>query len=131
FFYLVQPPRRETIQELYQKLHVTGNLADLPKSGRSKSARTEENIERVRESVNADQSTSLRKRSQELCLRTSSLRNIIVNDLILKPSKIQFTHKMFESDASERLTFVRDIENLTSQDENFLDKLIMTDEAHF
>uniref|UniRef100_A0AAF5I2M1 Uncharacterized protein n=1 Tax=Strongyloides stercoralis TaxID=6248 RepID=A0AAF5I2M1_STRER len=115
FFNVVQPPRRKTIKSLYQKFHSTESVADLPLVGRHKSVRTEENIKRVRESVNADQSTSLRKGGQEL----------------FKTIQIQFTHHMPPSDAYKRLQFANSIDNLIGENENFIDKLIMTDEAHF
>uniref|UniRef100_A0AAF5DMY1 DUF4817 domain-containing protein n=1 Tax=Strongyloides stercoralis TaxID=6248 RepID=A0AAF5DMY1_STRER len=50
FYNLEKPPNRSTVKNIVEKFNKYGNVADLPRSGRPKTARTDDNIERVRES---------------------------------------------------------------------------------
>ena len=71
-------------------------------SGRLKTSRTPDNIERVRDSVNQNPGTSIRRRSQELGLARESLRLILEDDLKLHPYRIQIKHSMTDSDKEKR-----------------------------
>jgi transposase len=51
-----------------QRFDETGSLMKFPHTGRPRSAREEENIERVRTSIEEDPQTSTRRRSRELGL---------------------------------------------------------------
>uniref|UniRef100_A0A0K0ELC2 DUF4817 domain-containing protein n=1 Tax=Strongyloides stercoralis TaxID=6248 RepID=A0A0K0ELC2_STRER len=131
FYNLEKPPNRSTVKNIVEKFNKYGNVADLPRSGRPKTARTDDNIERVRESVTNNKETSLKQRAKELCLSKESLRRIITEDLNFKPYKIQFSEKSENIDTTERLTYVTAFENLVRENDGFLDKLIMSSEAHF
>lgn len=55
----------------------------------------------------------------------------MTEDLKLKPYKIHLVHKITAADILERKNFANAFKQLVRQDENFLNKLLMIDEAHF
>lgn len=56
-------------------------VEDLPRRGRSKPACTNENLKKMRDSVNENMKTLLKIRSQELCVKKESLRSIMAQEL--------------------------------------------------
>lgn len=76
-------PNPTTIGRLVRKFEATGSVDDLPISGRTKSVRTQSNIDAVRESVQTDPTLSIACRAQKLGIPQSSLRRIMQNDLNL------------------------------------------------
>lgn len=76
-------PNPTTIGRLVRKFEATGSVDDLPISGRSKSVRTQANIDAVRKSVETYPSLSVACRAQKLGIPQSSLRRIMQNDLNL------------------------------------------------
>uniref|UniRef100_A0A0K0EGX0 DDE_3 domain-containing protein n=1 Tax=Strongyloides stercoralis TaxID=6248 RepID=A0A0K0EGX0_STRER len=52
-------------------------------------------------------------------------------DLRLKAYKIQLTHGIKDADTAQRLAYADRFQSLVDEDKDFLDKLIMSDEAHF
>jgi biotin operon repressor len=81
-------PSVTMIWKLMQRLEETGSLMNLPHTGRPRSAHKEENIERVRASIEEEPQTSTRRRSRELGLSRTSLKRILTNDLKMFPYKI-------------------------------------------
>ena len=63
-------------------------------SGRPRSARTDANVDRVRDSVARSPKKSLRRRSQQLGMSSASVRRILVIDLKLHPYRIQIKHQL-------------------------------------
>lgn len=76
-------PNESTISRLVRKFEATGTVGDLPITARTKSVRTQSNIDAVRESVRTDPALSIACRSQKLGIPQSSLRRIMQNDLNL------------------------------------------------
>ena len=62
------------------------------------SARTERNINAVRDSVARRQEKSLRQRSQEPGTSPEPLRLVLISDLHLYAQKIQTKHKLTDAD---------------------------------
>ena len=73
-------------------------------SGRKKSARTEENIAAVRNSVGRSPKKSVRRRSQELGMARESLRRVLTSDLRLYPYKIQIKQQLTDADKEKLVT---------------------------
>ena len=67
-------------------------------SGRKKSARTEENIAAVRNSVGRSPKKSVRRCSQELVKTRKSLRRVLTSDLHLYTYKIQIKQQITDAD---------------------------------
>ena len=94
-------------------------------SGRKKSARTEENIAAVRNSVGRSPKTSVRRRSQELGMTRESLRRVLTFDLHLYAYKIQIKQQLTDADKEKRLTMCEWFYNVLENDENFLERLVL------
>lgn len=77
-------PTETTIARLVRKFETTGSVGDLPATTRTKSVRTQENIDAVRESVRTEPTLSIAVRSQKLGIPQSSMRRIMQNDLNLR-----------------------------------------------
>ena len=120
-------PSVALIRKWVTKFEETGSTLEKPKSGRPRTSRTAENVERVSRSVRNDKNLSIRKRASALNLDKSSLLRILHKDLKLHPYKIQLVQELKPQDAGQRLTFVNQaIERFSS-----FDNILFSDEAHF
>ena len=131
-------PSKSTIVSWVKKFREHGTVVDLCSkatggtySGRKKSARTEENIAAVRDSVGRSPRKSVRRRSQELGMTRESLRRVLTSDLHLYPYKIQIKQKLTDADKEKRVTMCEWFCNVLENDENFLDNVWFSNEAHF
>ena len=115
----------ETVVDLCSK--ATGGTY----SGRKKSARTEENIAAVRNSVGRSPKKSVRRRSQELRMTRESLRRVLMSDLHLYAYKIQIKQQLTDADKEKRVTMCEWFCNVLENDKNFLENVWFSDEAHF
>jgi len=79
-------------------VHLCSKATGGTHSGRKKSARTEENIAAVRDSVGRSPRKSVRRCSQELGMTRESLRRVLTSDLHLYPYKIQIKQKLTDAD---------------------------------
>ena len=59
-------PSETTVRALVKKFKETGSVHDVPRSGRPRTARTEENVNAVAADVAANPTTSTRHRAQQL-----------------------------------------------------------------
>ena len=81
-------PSDNAIRSIVSRFEQQGAVTDLPRTGRPRNVRTDENCKRVRESVEETATTSTRRRSTELGISRSSLRRIL-HSLKLFPYKVQ------------------------------------------
>ena len=93
------PPALSTMQSWSRKLFETGNILDLPRSGRPD---TRHNVsDDVFDSVVLDPKLSTRKRSHSLAIPRTTLRRVLKKDLGLhpyKPLRVQFlSHVDYEA----------------------------------
>lgn len=122
---------KNTVKSIVDKFYQTGSVHDLPRSGRPRSARSEENIAAVSASVADSPSTSIRHRGQELGIARSSLHRILRIDLHLHPYKIQLRQFIDADDHKDRRTFANWALERLDADPNFFRKIIFSDEANF
>ena len=123
-------PSKNTIKSLYQKFADIGNVNDKPGSGRKRSIRTEDVIERVAVSITDNPKTSTRKRASQLNISQTTLCRILKKDLKLKPYKIQLTQQLLPNDPHQRLEYSESFLSLC-EDAIFIENVIFSDEAHF
>jgi len=130
-------PSKSTIVSWINKFREHGTVVHLCSkatggtySGR-KSSRTEENIAAVRDSVGRSPRKSVRRRSQELRMTRESLWRVLTSDLHLYPYKIQIKQKLTDADKEKRVTKCEWFCNVLENDENFLENVWFSDEAHF
>lgn len=120
-----------TVKRLIKRFKDTGSICDLTHPGRPSTSRSKQNIEAVRDSVVENPETSIRHRSQELNIYSSSLQRILTKDLHLHPYKVQLSQELKHTDHAQRREFVEWILEQQQVDANFSHKIIFSDEAHF
>lgn len=84
-------PEQKTIRAIYSKFTSTGNLSDVKRPTRSRRARSDTNINAVRDHVAKYPNLSIRRRATALGLSTTSLQCILENDLKLVPHKVNIS----------------------------------------
>nr|CAH7712904.1 unnamed protein product [Callosobruchus chinensis] len=119
-----------TIRKLITRFRPHGSVGDLPRAGRPRSSGTEENIEHVEASIEDDAETSIGRRRTQLGLSRSSLHRILKH-LRMFAYKIQLVHQLRPIDFRQRTEFVIRFQQLCRKENDFLNRLIMSDEAHF
>ena len=123
------PPSKQTILRNVAKYreHGTSKNLNQGRSGRPKTARSANNIQRVRESLTHNPRQSSR-RNDLANITKSSFNRIARLDLKFHPYKIQRRHKLIPADYQRRVTFCR---WLLARPERFLSMLVIGDEATF
>ena len=106
-------------------------MADVKTPLRACFCRSDENIAAVRESVAKHPDTSIHHRVQELNLSRTSLQGILTNDLSLYAYKVQLTQELKPDDHLKRRTFVNWVHEQRQTNDDFSQKIIFSDEAHF
>lgn len=129
-FRVREAPSESMIRRLVQRFRQQGAVSDLPRIGRPRSGRTEANIERVRESVGEEPTTSTRRRSGQLGIARTTLRRIL-HGLHLFPYKIQLVQALKPADYEQRVAYAIRFQQLAREVDGFVHHLIMSDEAHF
>lgn len=124
-------PDKKTIRVLASKFKLNGTTFNCHRSGRPRTARSEENITRVSQSVVESPQTSIRRRGQQLNISSRSLQRILKKNLHLFPYKILLVQKLLLRDHNQRLEYSNAIVNLQKKFDNFSEKIMMSDEAHF
>ena len=110
FRHLNDAPSVPLIRNWVKKFKETGSTLDKPKSGQPRLSRTEENVERVNQSVCVDLDFSIHKRASALNVHRSSLQRILRKDLKLHCNKIQLVQELKPSHMSNvSLPRVREI----------------------
>ena len=131
YFKVKRSPSAREIRNYVKKFRETASAQPSTSSGRRRSVRTPENIEAVRDAVLKSPTRSTRKLSQALDIKRTSLMRILKGDLKLYPYKIQVCQKLKQEDKAKRIEFCDKFLRLIQEDETFIEKLIMSDEAHF
>lgn len=124
-------PTEGAIAKIVKKFQETGSVADVKTSSRARLRRSDENIDAVRQSVAENPNTSIRHRAQELSIPATTLHRILTKDLSLHAYKIQLTQELKPDDHLKRLTFANWAHEQRQADDDFSQKILFSDEAHF
>lgn len=101
------------------------------RGGSERTARTPENVNRVREALTRSPRKSAKRHSIELGLSDRTTRRILKNDLHFHPFKIQVVQALKPQHYISRVQFCQQLLNLIDQDGQLVHNLWMSDEAHF
>ncbi|CAF3181292.1 unnamed protein product [Rotaria sp. Silwood2] len=123
-------PTRQTIYQLAKKFDETGSVEDAPRSGRPRTVRTEENMERVSETFLLNPQTSKKRASIDLGISRRSLGRLM-QDLNLKLYKPRLLQALNEDDPDRRTEFCEWVLDSFEEDPTLLDRILWTDEAIF
>ena len=132
-------PVKSTVYKLLRKFTNLGNVADAPRSGRRKSARSQANIAAVEQTfhVLAQQNeedwgiVGIRDVARQLGISTTSVWRISRFDLQWKGYKPRPVQTLLEEDFPRRVLFANQILNRLKEEENFIDYIIWSDESTF
>ncbi|XP_017778332.1 PREDICTED: uncharacterized protein LOC108563980 isoform X3 [Nicrophorus vespilloides] len=94
-------PTRNTVVNLIKKFKSTGSVENIKSIGRPRTARSNEIIANVCESLKKNPSTSIRRRSQQLGISRSSLQRILTKELHLFDHKDDTEEVHIEGENSE------------------------------
>lgn len=123
-------PSSNQIRNLYKKFEVEATLHDR-KTTRTKTVRTQENIDLVENIIKISPSKSIRRVSSETGLCSSTVQKILREDLTMFPYKVQLIQGLVDSDPQSRLDFCKWFISTYTIDPTFLDNIFFSDEAHF
>ena len=125
-----RPPCKSAIYKMYDKLktHSTCRNRNKEGSGRPRTARSEENLERVKAALDEDGNRSSRRNGLGLA-RSSFLR--VIKEIKYHPYILITQQKLEPTDPELRLAFCRRFIETVHQNGDFLDNLIVSDEAIF
>ena len=126
----VNPPHRDTIYHLRNRFHETGTVADLPRSGRPRSVRTQEVADEVAAAVTQSPQKSAVRLSAELDISRTSLRRIL-KESGYKMYHPKLIHGLLEDDSDRRLQMCEQFINQHDNDPALFNKIMWSDEASF
>ena len=127
----VPAPTVRTVLRTFQKFVREGTCLNLNqgRSGRQRTARTAANIELVRQSLLENGQRSSRRNGLGLSRRT--FQRIVQLDIKFHPYVLIRRQKLREGDPAQRLAFCHRLVNTVEGRPDFLDHLIVSDEAVF
>lgn len=124
-------PDPRTIRALYSKLASAGTLHNVPCPNKPRRARSNTNITIAQDLLEENPNLSTRRGAQALGISKSTMQRIFRDDLTLYPYKIQMVQQLKPEDYPRRLQYGKTMRNLERSEDDFWNKIIMSDEAHF
>ena len=122
-------PSENTIRDTFKKFKEIGSVHNRPKSG--KPALEDEKVEEISIFFGNEPQSSLRFVAKEVGCSFKTVHNIARQKLNLFPYKIQMTQLLHDEDLGLRMAMYENLLEKIDADENFLDRLIFSDDALF
>lgn len=125
-------PKPKTIASINKKFDVTGSVVDLPRSGRPNTVNTEENKERLMETLlsSPEKSKSARRLSSHLHISDRTVRRML-KELKLRPYHPRLINSLMEDDPDRRLQFAEMWLAKLEAEPELEQNVLWTDEAKF
>lgn len=123
----VDPPDKNSIKRWHAQLMETGCLCKNKSTGRP---RSEETVDRVRQSFVRSPQKSVRKASRELALPKSTVWDVLNKRLKFKAYKLTLVQALTENDKQLRTVFSVNMLEFMENDD-FGDRIVFSDEATF
>lgn len=124
-------PTRQTILNWVENFRLTASALPKKNSGRPRTVRTPENVERVRTAILQSPQRSARRHSVALHMSDRSVRRMLHMDLHFHPFKMQVVQQLLPRDLNQRMEFCTKFLEMIEAQPQFLSHFIMSDEAHF
>jgi hypothetical protein len=122
---------RQTVVKINDKFDQTGSVRDLPKSGRPRTGRSDENLFEVTQKVLQSPQKSTRRMSAETGISHSSVARIMKKDLKFKSFIPRLVQELNEDDFDRRLEFAEEWVRQADADPTFVEHVLWSDEAIF
>ncbi|GFX77324.1 protein GVQW3 [Trichonephila clavipes] len=130
-FQLLQEAFKITVWEVHKAFKEgRGEVADEPRSGRPTTARTEENVDRVREVLRTDRRLSIQQIADTLHMSTFAVHRIMTEDLQMRKVCAKLVPKVLTQDQKE-LSILRcqELLDLIQNEPDFLNSVVTGDES--
>lgn len=124
------PVSQGAVSQILKKFRETGNVEDMKRTGRPKSATGDEKALDVLLAIEEIPQISLREASEILDISHSSVLRILKRQKF-HPYKLQLTHELNEDDFDRRMDFCEQMMERCNVDENFASNIVFSDEATF
>lgn len=121
---------KSTVQRTVRRFDEHGTLNDLERSGRPKSATTEEKQFEIAQAFVENQHHTLRKASDEYDISHESVRKILKN-INFHPYKVHLVQELNDDDPDRRVEFCETMMTRIDANPNFLYNTVFSDEATF
>ena len=125
-----QAPDERTISNIVTKFKQTGSVLDLPRSGRSRSVRTQETIKKVENLIQDRPNISVSSGALGLEISRSSFYRTI-KELGFRPFKPCAAIDLSDDDFDRRQEFCESMIDRIKAEPGILDKIIWSDESEF
>ena len=101
-----------------------------PHSGRPSTSRSDENVEKIRQTINEDRRYTTDEVSEAMGMSWSSCQRILTVDLNMRRVAAKFVPRLLtQEQKNTRLILCQDLNNQIESDPNFLSKVITGEES--
>lgn len=123
------PPHRNNINRWDKQLKETGSLLDQKRSGRP--SVSDESVDAIRDTYLRSPKKSVRACARELQLKKTTVHKVLKKRLRFTGYRLQLLHAIKETDKPKRFEFASDMLNEIENDQQFLKRIVFSDEATF
>jgi len=105
-------------------------VEDEERLGCSSTSKTQENVERVRQTIQSNRRLTIREISDDLNISYGSVQNILTTDLNMRWVSAKFVpHVLMVEQKQQRLSILLELHNRAAPDSSFLGNVITGDET--
>jgi len=126
-----QAPSQKVILHAVTNFREAGNANKKKSPGRPRTSRSAENCRRVANTIEQSPMMSTCRLPQQVNVPRTSAHGILKEDLHLYPYKVQLVQQLLPPDKVQRKTFSDWFVNMCRLEEELMQYLITSDEAHF